>query len=71
MVGGGDLKTFEETMAEIDAVLRELGSGVPLERQAELFERGQRLVGEADEALKTVERRIEIVTPHGVEAFEG
>lgn len=56
-------------MTEIDAVLQELGAGVPLERQAELFERGQELVGTADGLLKTVERRIEIVTPHGVEAF--
>jgi exodeoxyribonuclease VII small subunit len=65
-------RTFEEVSAELDAVILELGSGVPLARQAELFEKGTALADEADGLLASVERRVVIARPGGdVEVFPG
>ncbi|MBX7221099.1 MAG: exodeoxyribonuclease VII small subunit [Blastocatellia bacterium] len=54
--------TFEQSLEELEAVVRQLESGdVPLDQALELFERGVKLSRSCRERLDTAERRIEIL----------
>ncbi|KUK64497.1 MAG: Exodeoxyribonuclease 7 small subunit [Desulfotomaculum sp. 46_80] len=54
--------TFEEALARLESVVRELESGkIPLEKALELFEKGIALSGICSEQLKEAERRINLL----------
>ena len=54
--------TFEEALAKLESVVRELESGkLPLEKALELFEKGIALSGICNEQLKDAERRITLL----------
>ena len=68
--------SFEEALAELEAVVRALEDGkVPLERSIDLYERGETLRKRCDTRLKAAEMRVEKIvaqgeTPRGTEPFE-
>jgi len=54
--------TFEEALARLESVVKELESGkLPLEKALELFEKGIALSGICNEQLKDAERRITLL----------
>ncbi len=54
--------TFEEALARLESVVRELESGkLPLEKALELFEKGIALSSICSEQLKEAERRITLL----------
>lgn len=61
--------SFEEAMAELEAVVRALEDGkVPLERSIDLYERGEALRKHCDERLKAAEMRVEKIVAQGGKA---
>jgi exodeoxyribonuclease VII small subunit len=54
-------KDFASMLAELEKVVTELGSDVPIERALELFERGMKLSGECETFLNDAEQRVEIL----------
>lgn len=62
LVGGdvADKKTFEQSMAELETVVRQLeGGNVPLEESLSAFERGVGLARECDALLNEAKGRVE------------
>lgn len=58
-----DEPTFEEIMAELEAVTERLAGGdIGIEAAAELFERAERLHAQATERLNQVRARVEGLT---------
>jgi exodeoxyribonuclease VII small subunit len=54
--------SFEEAMAELEAVVKALESGnVPLEKSIALYERGAALKAHCDARLKAAEERVEMI----------
>ena len=61
--------SFEEALAELEAVVRSLEDGkVPLERSIDLYERGEALRKHCDERLKAAEMRVEKIVAQGESA---
>lgn len=61
--------SFEEAMAELEAVVRALEDGkVPLERSIDLYERGEALRKHCDDRLKAAEMRVEKIVAQGGQA---
>jgi len=59
-------KTFEATLGELEAVVRQLENGdLPLEESLKLFENGVKLSRECREQLANAERRIEVLMQDG------
>jgi exodeoxyribonuclease VII small subunit len=59
-------KTFEASLTELEAVVRQLENGdLPLEESLKLFEDGVRLSRECRERLTSAERRIEVLMKDG------
>ncbi len=55
-------KTFEESLAELEALVANMESGkMGLEEMVSAFEKGQVLVKACSERLNEVERRIEVI----------
>lgn len=55
--------SFEEAMAALEAVVRELESGtVPLEQSIALYERGAALKAHCEEKLRAAEERVALIT---------
>jgi len=54
-------RDFASILAELEKVVSELGSDVPIERALELFERGMKLSGECENFLSAAEQRVEIL----------
>ncbi|MFN2412275.1 MAG: exodeoxyribonuclease VII small subunit [Pyrinomonadaceae bacterium] len=55
-------KTFEQSMNELEAIIKNLEVGdLPLEESLKLFENGVRLTRECRERLIQAERRIEVL----------
>jgi len=55
-------KTFEASLGELEAVVRQLENGdLPLEESLKLFENGVKLSRECREQLANAERRIEVL----------
>jgi len=55
-------KTFEESLDQLEAIVRKLEDGdLPLEESLELFEKGVKLSRECKERLARAERRIEVL----------
>jgi exodeoxyribonuclease VII small subunit len=53
-------KTFEQKLARIDAIVKELEGGtVELQRATELFKEGKTLSRECEELLKTAQAQID------------
>lgn len=56
--------TFEEALAELEAIVEQLEMGdLPLERTLVLFERGQELAGYCEQVLSKAELRLEALRP--------
>jgi len=54
--------SFEEAMAELEAVVSRLEAGeVPLEDSIALYERGARLKAHCEERLRRAEERVELI----------
>ncbi|NCB28862.1 MAG: exodeoxyribonuclease VII small subunit [Clostridia bacterium] len=54
--------TFEESMAELEAIVRELESGdIPLERSMKLFEEGTKLSAALSRQLDTAEQKVTLL----------
>jgi exodeoxyribonuclease VII small subunit len=57
---------FEQKLARIDAIVKELESGtVKLDRATELFTEGKRLARECEAQLKTAQEKIDTATGTG------
>ena len=57
------VKTFEESMKELEEVVAKLESGdVTLDESLKLFERGIKLSGSCQKKLDEAERRVKILT---------
>lgn len=55
-------KTFEESLDQLEAIVRKLEDGeMPLEESLELFERGVKLSRECRDRLTKAERRMEVL----------
>lgn len=55
--------SFEEAMAELEAVVRQLESGnVPLEQSIALYERGSALKARCEAQLKAAEEKVAAIT---------
>ncbi|PWT99643.1 MAG: exodeoxyribonuclease VII small subunit [Candidatus Melainabacteria bacterium] len=54
-------RDFASILAELEKVVGELGSDVPIERALELFERGMKLSSECENFLNAAEQRVEIL----------
>lgn len=55
-------KTFEESLDQLEAIVRKLEDGdLPLEESLELFEKGVKLSRDCKERLVRAERRIEVL----------
>jgi exodeoxyribonuclease VII small subunit len=55
-------KTFEESLDQLEAVVKKLEEGdMPLEESLELFEKGVRLSRDCRDRLTKAERRIEVL----------
>ena len=52
-------KTFEEKLERIDAIVRELESGVDLDRAIALFKEGKTLSAECEAQLKISQEQID------------
>lgn len=64
--------TFEQSLAELEAIVQELESGqAPLEQSIELYERGARLKAHCEARLEAARLKVEkiVVGPQG--AAEG
>lgn len=58
--------TFEQSLAELEAVVKELESGdLPLERALALFEKGTELSGACRKQLEEAETRVEQLIRRG------
>lgn len=54
--------TFEESMLELEAIVRELESGdIPLERSMKLFEEGTKLSAALSRQLDTAEQKVTLL----------
>ncbi len=54
--------TFEESMLELEAIVRELESGdIPLERSMKLFEEGTKLSAALSRQLDTAEQKVTVL----------
>ena len=54
--------TFEEAMAELEAVVARLDSGeAPLDESIALYERGAKLKGHCDRKLREAEEKVEAI----------
>jgi exodeoxyribonuclease VII small subunit len=66
---------FASTLAELEKIVAELDSDIPIEKALDLFEKGMKLSTECEKFLNSAEQRIEILrksadgTP-SVEPFE-
>ena len=55
--------SFEQAMAELERVVRQLESGeVPLEQSIALYERGERLRGHCEAKLRVAEEKVDQIT---------
>jgi exodeoxyribonuclease VII small subunit len=52
---------FATTLAELEKIVAELDSDIPIEKALELFERGMKLSTECEKFLNSAEQRIEIL----------
>jgi exodeoxyribonuclease VII small subunit len=52
---------FASTLSELEKIVTELDSDIPIERALELFEKGMKLSIECEKFLKSAEQRIEIL----------
>jgi len=52
---------FASTLTELEKIVSELDSDIPIERALELFEKGMKLSIECEKFLKTAEQRIELL----------
>jgi exodeoxyribonuclease VII small subunit len=52
-------RTFEQKLARIDAIVKELEAGVELQRATELFKEGKSLARECDALLKSAQEQID------------
>jgi exodeoxyribonuclease VII small subunit len=52
---------FASTLAELEKIVTELDSDIPIERALELFEKGMKLSIECEKFLKSAEQRIELL----------
>lgn len=58
-----DKMTFEQAMAELDRVVRDLESGdVPLEESIALYERGAKLKDRCAAKLREAEEKVRVLT---------
>ncbi|MCG3172164.1 MAG: Exodeoxyribonuclease 7 small subunit [Myxococcota bacterium] len=65
----GQSPTFEESMSELEDLVRSLeAGGVPLDQALQLFERGVRLSRELEKRLAEAEARVEILLANGDKA---
>ncbi|MFT4976277.1 MAG: exodeoxyribonuclease VII small subunit [Myxococcota bacterium] len=56
---GGDSRSFEQALTELEGCVRHLDSGeLPLENSLQMFESGIALVRECQELLDAAERRV-------------
>jgi len=56
---------FEDSLAELEAVVRRLEQGeLPLEDSLAAFERGMGLVKQLSKRLEDIERRVEVLVQH-------
>jgi exodeoxyribonuclease VII small subunit len=67
---------FASTLSELEKIVTELDSDVPIEKALELFEKGMKLSGECEKFLNSAEQRIEILKKSAdnsisTEPFEG
>ena len=69
--------TFEQALAELEAIVSQLESGqTALDRSIELYERGEKLKNRCETLLKAAEARIEKIAlaadgqPRGVEPLD-
>ena len=68
------LRSFEEGMQELDALVEKLSSSeLPLEEAIALYEQGTALHAQLEELLRQQKKRIEMIDPDTaeIEAFEG
>lgn len=64
--------TFEQAMAALEKVVRDLESGtVELEKSIELYERGAALKAHCEAQLKAAEERVEKITLNAAGAATG
>ncbi|MDR5653058.1 exodeoxyribonuclease VII small subunit [Ruixingdingia sedimenti] len=69
MTDGIGAMSFEEAMAELEAVVRRLESGnVALEESITLYERGAALKKHCDDKLRAAEQRVELIRARDGEA---
>ena len=52
-------QSFEQKLARIDAIVKELEGGVELQRATELFKEGKTLARECESLLKTAQEEID------------
>jgi len=52
---------FASTLAELEKIVNELDSDIPIEKALELFEKGMKLSGECEKFLSAAEQRIEVL----------
>jgi exodeoxyribonuclease VII small subunit len=52
---------FASTLAELEKIVTELDSDIPIERALELFEKGMKLSIDCEKFLTTAEQRIELL----------
>ncbi len=52
-------QTFEQKLARIDAIVKELEGGADLQRATELFKEGKGLTRECEALLKTAQKQID------------
>ena len=65
------VKTFEESMKELEEVVAKLESGeVTLDESLKLFEKGIKLSSSCQKKLDEAERRVKILTGSGSEMTE-
>jgi len=52
---------FASTLTELEKIVSELDSDIPIERALELFEKGMKLSSECEKFLQSAEQRIELL----------
>jgi exodeoxyribonuclease VII small subunit len=52
---------FASTLAELEKIVNELDSDIPIEKALELFEKGMKLSVECEKFLSAAEQRIEVL----------
>jgi exodeoxyribonuclease VII small subunit len=59
VMSSGVPKTFEEKLQRIDAIVKELETGVDLDRAIELFKEGKVLTGECEQLLRSAQEQVD------------